>query len=118
MQSFALDSNMDLTFSDNGFALITESEEVAQNITTLLQFFLREYFLDTSLGVPYLEKVFTKPIDMGNIESALKTAILTADGVDQLTTFNTIIDRQTRKLVVTFEVTTIFGDTVGGSASV
>lgn len=106
----ALDQNNDLIVEDGSFKLVQDGAEVVQAVRSNLLFYFGEWFLDTTYGVQYFEQVFIKPVNLANVESLLKSAILNTDGVDKLLSFamdfNNVPDR---KLSVSFEAETIYG---------
>jgi len=106
----ALDSNNDLLISSGSLRLVEEGAEVVQHVRSRLLFYLEEWFLDLEAGVPYFQEIFTKPANLANIESILKSKILRTPGVQRLTDFS--MDYQggsDRKLTVSFSAETIYG---------
>ena len=65
----AVDVNIsDIVLTDDGdIMLIDNAERVAQQIVISLRFWLGEWFLDTSLGVPYLEYVLVKNPNINHV---------------------------------------------------
>ena len=106
-----LDANGDMTFGQGLANFARDAEAVAQNVRTRLYLILGEWFLNTDDGVPYLEQIFVKPADLALSESILKARIVDTEGVDELTNFQFIFDRNTRKVTVTGTVSTIYGTT-------
>ncbi len=102
-----LDGDIDL--SELAFELVTEIEYIEQKLSIVLRFFLGEWFLDTSYGVPYFEDIFKKDYDPARIESVLKTQILAVLGVNQIVEFDLNLVNP-RQLDVDFTVTTDFGE--------
>lgn len=110
MISRALDRNNDLIISGGRIAVVTDGAEVVQHVRTRLQFYMEEWFLDLSAGVPYFQSVFVKPVNLANIESIFKTKILQTPGVRKLLEFNMTYDGgSSRKLTVSFSAETTFG---------
>lgn len=106
----ALDSNNDLIVSGGRLAVVTDGAEVVQHVRSRLLFYLGEWFLDTEAGVPYFQKIFTKPANIALVESILKIVILRTPGVLKLTEFSSGYDGgSVRKLTVTFGAETIYG---------
>lgn len=104
-----LDSNHDL-FSRNGrIALVSDVEEIAQHIKTRLLLVLGEYFLDVNEGVPWFSVIFTKPVDLQEVETIIKNTILTTDGVNELTEFSMNYNQTDRRLLIIFSCNTEFG---------
>lgn len=106
----ALDSNNNLLVKGASLQTVEDGAEVVQHVRTRLQFYLEEYFLDLFAGVPWLQQVFTKPVNLANVESILKTIILTTPGVLKLTEFALSFEGGSKRLLtVTFSAETIFG---------
>lgn len=106
----ALNSNNDLIVKGARLQIVEEGAEVVQHVRTRLQFYLEEWFLDLFAGVPYLQEIFTKPANLANIESILKTKILTTPGVLKLTAFALSFEGGSKRLLTaTFSAETIFG---------
>lgn len=106
----ALDSNNDLIIDKGQFKLVIDGAETVQHVRTRLQFYLAEWFLDLLAGTPYLQEIFTKPVNLANIESIFKTRILNTDGVSKLTSFAMNYDGgNVRRLTVSFSAETIYG---------
>lgn len=106
----ALDSNNDLVFKAGRIQTVSDSAEVLQHVRTRLLFYKGEWFLDTEAGIPYFQEIFTKPVNLANIESIFKTAILTTPGVSKLNEFSlTYEGDSSRKLTVFFSADTIYG---------
>ncbi len=98
-----LDSNHDLAIENFDLVLISGVDQVIQKIDIRLRFFLGEWFLDTSVGLPYHRNVLKKDFDVGILESSFKAQILGTNGVDSLSEFDISLDNS-RRLIVTFKV--------------
>ena len=90
-----------------GRALGTEpiGQSVAQRIRTVLG----EFFLDTTLGVPYFQDLFGKRNQFLAFETALQTTILATPGVLALVAWSFDVDAATRRVNVTFRAQTTAG---------
>lgn len=107
----ALDSNNDLIIQSGQLRLVEDGSETVQHVRTRLQFYLEEWFLDLQSGTPYFQQIFTKPVNLANIESILKSRILNTANVEKLTEFAMNYEGgSTRKLIVTFSAETVFGN--------
>lgn len=105
-----LDSNNDLIIQGGQLRLVEDGAEVVQHVRTRLQFYLEEWFLDLQAGTPYLQQIFTKPVNLANIESIFKSKILNTPGVEKLIEFAMDYEGQSvRRLTVSFSAETIFG---------
>lgn len=99
----------DLTLKNNDLMLIDNAERVAQQIQITLQFWLGEWFLDTSEGVPYLEHVLVKNPNENHIRQILTEKILSVEGVNSVTSMTLTLERIRRFLTVEYEVDTTYG---------
>lgn len=106
----ALDSNNDLILEGGSFKLVNDAEETIQHVRTRLLTYQGEWFLNLLAGVPYFQEIFTKPVNLANIESIFKTAILETDGVSKLLEFSMDYEgNSTRRLTVSFSAETEYG---------
>lgn len=109
----ALDSNNDLIIQDGRFLTVEDGAETLQHVRTRLQFFLGEWFLDRFAGVPWLQEIFTKPVNLANVESRLKSTILDTPTVEELVEFSLSYEGgNSRELSVSFSANTIFGEII------
>lgn len=99
------DGDYTLTFS-------TGTEAIRQRLVARLQMFLGEWFLDTSSGAAWLQKVLIKPADIVKAESEIKRVILQTSGVVSLEALESDFDRSTRELPVSFTAITETGDVI------
>lgn len=95
----------DIYISPLGQGRLTETllEEVAQRLQTTLQHFLGEWFLDTTLGLPYFRDVLVRNPDMAVVKAMFQDAITSDAGVEQLVRLDLSLNAETRVLSVTFE---------------
>ena len=111
----------DLVFSANanGFATllpIDGADRILQKIVITLNMWLKDWFLDQRLGVPYVETIFVKQTRKSTIESIIRTQIMSVVGVRQILDFSLATDPATRLLTINFVADTVEG-TVKGSAT-
>jgi len=102
----------DLTVEKYDLNLVDDLAATAQRIKIRLKFFLKEWFLERSVGVPYYESVLEKAPDLPYVENILKTTILETPRVLTLTSFSLDYDNFTRRLIINFGVLTEDGDLV------
>lgn len=103
----------DIDIGGNKFSLTSGSNEVRQRLKQNLQTFLGEFFLDTTIGVPYFQVVFDKSSPPGLVADVFKDAILKTAGVVELIRFNDLdLDSGTRVLTVDFDYRDEFSDGV------
>lgn len=106
-----LDQNHDMTFGQGLANYAVDAESVAQRVYTRLQLLKGEWFLDIDAGVPYLSEILVKPAQLDLAESIIKAVILLTDGVKELTSFDLMFNRETRKLAIEASALTDF-DTI------
>lgn len=115
MTQIRQDNDGDILFENNVFS-VTENlsdEEIVQSLKQNLKTFLGEWFLDLSIGLPYIQIIFVKGTPAEVIDAALKNAIIKTEGVETLNSFDDLdLDSSTRELNVNFDVTTINGNTI------
>jgi hypothetical protein len=115
-----LDADGDLVVTDD-LAFSRGLESVAQGVRIRVQRFRGEWFLDLNAGVPYLENdrvseseaLLGQRYNESKARTAFRDAILSAPGVRELTELSVTFDARTRRLTVSWRVTTEFGDTAG-----
>lgn len=111
MIDFELDQvSNDLAFKKNDFSLVESVDQIMQNLAIRLRFFLGEWYLDTTLGIPFYEMILRKNPNQIQIESILKNEIVTTFGVERLTSFESSYNENTRKYSVKFSAISIDGD--------
>ena len=104
-----LDSDGDMVFGHGDEDFYKDSAEgVAQNARTRLQLWWGQWFLDTSEGTPWLEKVLGK---QSAADIIVRERILGTPGVKEITSFESVADPDTRTLSFTAEISTVYGST-------
>lgn len=99
--------------SDSNLALVTDALAVGQHARQRLSTFKREWFLDTTAGVPWLDEILGKAHDPALAESVVKAELLNTDGVTEITSFSVSFDKATRGLIIrSVDVGTIFDEEV------
>lgn len=98
-----LDKDNDIFMDNTGnIALIHDADQVIQAIRTRLLFFLKEYFLDETVGFPWFELVLKKNVNTSNIESRIKLEITNTEGFTRLTYFKMDFNKSNRAISVVF----------------
>lgn len=106
MIDLKLDSQHDLMVKEGKLVLVSGANLVAQRIKITLLTFLGEWFVDTTIGIPYLEQVLVKPADKTKLENIFRKKILSVEGVKKVMSIDTLIDRAERSLSIEFTVET------------
>ena len=110
MVDIALHANdHDILIKDGDFLLIDNAERVAQQIKVKLLTFLGEWFLDTTLGVTYLEYILVKQPNQELIKQILSEQISSVDDVKSLNALELDYQVKIRTLIVNYEVSTEYG---------
>lgn len=81
--------------------LLTGVDAILQRIWIRLRFWLGEWFLDTRLGVPWIERILVKGADPRAIRQILVKVVLSIPGVARVTNFETSVDTRSRTFSVT-----------------
>lgn len=103
------DSEPELDASGN-IKIITGLESLAENIDQRLKLFKGKYFLDTTVGVPYLQDILIKPVDPGLVASILNAEILKESEVTGIGEVETDLDPNTREFTYNATIYSVFGD--------
>lgn len=107
----------DLVIKNNNFAITPDgTQEVAQRLCQNLRTLLGEWFLDSSLGVPYIQSILVK--NPTHAPGILKNTITTTEGVQSLLAFSFTLDNQSRGATVTFKCLDIYGGFPEGEVSI
>ena len=105
---FKLGSGGDLLFEDGKFTLLTTIQEaVRQRVQIRLQTFLGEYFLDTSVGLPYRQQIFNKGLSKVEVDALFIREINKDTDVIQVIDFSST--QVGRAYSLNFEVLTTDG---------
>ena len=104
MSDFILDNAGDIALTNFDFSLVTGNDETAQRILIKLRTYVGELFYNTKFGVPYYQEILGKNRDIGIVESLIKEAIITIDGVKRLLEFSMDYVPSPRQLTVSFLV--------------
>jgi len=106
MKDFCLnDTDKNLVLTNFDFCFATELEDyVSQKLRITLSIMKGEYYLDTDLGIPFIENVFVKDPNLDFISDLYKKTILSVEQVKEITTFELRYDKPTRRLTANFTV--------------
>lgn len=100
----------DLRLTDDGDLYITESgdieftDSILQAIKIRLKWFLGEWRINTTYGMPYFDEVFIKNPSVALLEDRVRTEILSVDGVQSIDSISISIDKPTRICTISFSV--------------
>ncbi len=102
-------SSGDLALHGRDLVLVDNAERIAQQIVITLKFWLGEWFLDTTEGVPYLEYILVKNPNMAHIRQIFLEALEQIEGITSVDSLELELDAENRQLYVTYAVTTNYG---------
>lgn len=103
----------ELVLVAGSFAMVTGKDAIAQEIAARLKTFRGEWFLDGSIGVPYMEQVLArKRPNLAAVEQLLRAEILAVGGVTSVQSLSLSLD-STRSLTGRFTAATAEGDVEG-----
>ena len=96
----------DWTFGQGVQNYLTGAAEINQDIATALKVFLGECFFDTSFGVDWWNLIGGK--NATNIVLQCRKVIAARPGVTKITSVTAALDARTRKLSISYNVSTVF----------
>lgn len=104
----------DLYLDEDGqIAFVHDAEAVGQHSRCRLMTHRGEWFLDTTAGVPWLDNILGKRVDLTLAEAVIKAEILKTDGVTGISSFDLRFRAATRGLdLASATVETIFSEAV------
>lgn len=90
----------------NGGCPVTQftADVVAQRLRITLYTFLGEWFLDTTVGVPYFQQIFGKLRTKSSVDIIFQQIITNDPDVIEILTFDSTLDRGARGYSMTFQV--------------
>lgn len=121
----AVANNRDLSFDMttgrfrlvNGNLSFTQgAAAIKQGIEIRLQFFLGEWFLDTTKGMAYYQQVFVKNPSIPGVRSLFRDQILAAPGVRSVTSLDLTLNKTTRRMRLDWTADTDAGEITGSTS--
>lgn len=111
MSQLSMTDDGDIYRENNRWKLVDKKAEVRQRLLQNLRTFFAEWFLDRTIGVPWIQVIFEKGTPESVIESLIIDEILKTQDVTNLLRFDPLdLDPVNRSLAVDFEVATIYGN--------
>jgi hypothetical protein len=111
VNDFLTDINADISISGRDFVPVSGVDAIRQHMEIRLRTFLGEWFLDTTVGVPYIQEVFsTKIPDTDLIRSIIRREVIKTPGVLSADTLGVSLDTATRNLTIELDATTTDGN--------
>ena len=113
MKTLTYDKNIGLVVNSNGnLTLDDELTALISLIDQALTFYLGEWFLNTTVGLPYLQQIFEKPLNASLVGSILANRILNFEEVQKIENAQLEYTIETRQLDYTATITTIYGQSM------
>ncbi|MCQ9124370.1 hypothetical protein [Rodentibacter caecimuris] len=109
MIDLKLNNQHDLLFKDRKLVLADGVNQKAQQIKVVLLTFLGEWFLDTTIGLPYFDEILVKNPDSSRIQSIFRKKIMGIKGVLSIEQLSLEFNRKERVLSVQFSAKTVEG---------
>jgi hypothetical protein len=112
MKSLALYPQSNNFIRENGKFRYTQDnlEYLAQKVKSVISIVLGEWFLDQSLGIPYIPKSDNKLEHRTLMETMLRTKITAVKGIKKITSFVSELDKAARNFSVSIVVETDEGE--------
>jgi hypothetical protein len=105
-----LDDNHDLQPVNGDLPLAIEVNAIKQHLGQRLALFLGEWFLDTTVGLPYYQNILVKNPNLDVVQGLIQNQILGTPGMLELSTFQFSYDNLFRQLSVVFNAKSTNGD--------
>lgn len=102
----------DLEIRNGTYVRVSGIALVKQKIRHRLQFHLGEWFLDRSLGFPWMDKVLIKNPNIFAVRTAIQNVILNTTGVQSVESTDFIFDRVNREVSIQYNATGVDGDLI------
>lgn len=111
---FLLGTDGDLAIVNGDFAFAADLDGIRQTIQSYLSFFLGEWFLDLSIGVPYFQRIFIKNPSLVEVSEYIRQTLLSVPGVRDVLDLDV---RYTglRIVSIAWHVNTDLGELVGNT---
>lgn len=106
-----IDIDGDYTLGTTQDFLTDTPETVAQAVKTRLALWAGEWFLDTSDGTPWIDRILGKRFIGRNHDAVIRQRILETPGVVEISDYSSTINGETRSLSVAATITTTYGTT-------
>ena len=87
------------------FRIVRGTEDIRQRAIQKMRFFRGEWFLDTEAGVPWFQRILTRPVEIGVVNAILSSALEDVEGVVRVENVDATLDRENRAM--TFSATLV-----------
>lgn len=101
----------DLTINNSGnLSLVEGLVELRQEITTKLRSVRGEWFLDTTFGLPYKERILKLGVERQTVKGIFDAEIMSNPDVVRITKSEAFLDTKARKFVYLALISTVYGE--------
>lgn len=98
------DNSYDMFLDGQDISFADETTIVQQRLASRLQFFLEEWFLDTTAGLPFIQFILKQSSDLKDIYSIIRSEILNTDGVEIIDSLEFTPISKDKVLLINFSV--------------
>ncbi len=114
-----IDADGDWQFGAGLQSYFTDEDAIAADIKTALRLFLGEVFFDLTAGVDWWNLLSSRGKDVDqSIILQCRQVVSSREGVTRINRVESILDRDTRRLSVRFDVDTVFTRNLNGEVVV
>lgn len=103
----ALDSDHDFQFGKGIQSYLRGSQAIGLNVKTRLLSFLNDCFFDSQTGIDWVRLLGTRSTEQ-EIVLNCRGVVLQSEGVVKVNTLEALLARTTRRMVITYNIDTIF----------
>jgi hypothetical protein len=103
------DGDIELDTTTNNLRMVSGDDEILQIVLRNLETFLGEWFLDSTLGVPWFQSILIKNPSIETIDAAVIDVIGRSKGVLSIQRYESELDTATRELSISFSIQTVSG---------
>lgn len=114
----AIDSNRDWQFGQSKQSYKNGVEEIGQMIQTRVLSFLGDCFFATDEGIDWLNLLGAGAGKDEAIKRSVSLTILGTSGVTAINSVDLVLNRQTRQLIISYNVATIYSSSYTGEVGV
>ena len=90
----------DLLIENGDLSIVDGSDAIAQDLQQTLQVWLGEWFLDTTVGIPFRQQILVKNPVIDLVQADIINAALAVPGVAQITDISLDYDANNRSLTM------------------
>ena len=102
----------DLQLSSGDLLIVANGDAIRQEADIRMRFFLGEWFLDGTAGLPYFQNILVKSPNLNLIRRLLTDEILAVTGVKNVIALDLKYDAGARSLAVTWSAETDLGELI------